>query len=297
MKRVIVLVAHGTVRNLDDLPAFLLRIRRGRPASAELISEMRARYEAVGGSPHLEETMDQARALEACTGLETRTAMRLWHPTVAEVTADLAGDDEVILVPLAPYSVDVYEQAARAELAPRSDAPRLLCVGPWGHGEALIRAQTETILEMVPEGTSDHTEVILTAHSLPQVVIDAGDQYAAQFESAARRVSEGLVAARRDVTATVAYQSQGASGGAWLGPTLHEAMIDARERGKKDVLVAPIGFLSEHIETLYDLDIEALAQAQELGLGFSRVSTLRTHPGLVQTLGAAVDDVLARQNR
>lgn len=250
---------------------------------------MRARYEAIGGSPHLEETMAQARALEECTGLETRTAMRLWHPTVAEVTADLSAEDEIILVPLAPYSVNVYEQAARAELAPRKDAPKLTCVGPWGHRNVLIQAQADAVREMVPKNSATTTEIILTAHSLPQVVIDAGDQYAAEFETAARLVSERL-----GLAATIAYQSQGASGGAWLGPTLKEAMTRASEHGKTDVLVAPIGFLSEHIETLYDLDIEARAQAQGFGLNFSRVSTLRTHPGLIEALRQAVEDASVR---
>lgn len=292
VKRVIVLVAHGTVGNLDDLPAFLLRIRRGRPAPPELISEMRARYEAVGGSPHLEETIAQARALAEVTGIETRTAMRLWDPTVAEVTADLGSKDEVILVPLAPYSVAVYEQAARAELALRAGAPKLRCIGPWGQGEELIRAQVETIRQVLAPGTLEQTEVILTAHSLPQAVIDAGDRYAVEFESAAKKVADRL-----SCSTTIAYQSQGAGGGAWLGPTLKEAMTRARAQGKSGVLVAPIGFLSEHIETLYDLDIEARAQARELGIDFARVSTLRTHPGLVGTLGRAVLDLLKGQNR
>ena len=280
----IVLVAHGTVQNLDDLPEFLLRIRRGRPAPSSLISEMRARYEAVGGSPHLEETVAQARALEASTGVPTRSAMRLWHPTVAEVTADLGQDDEVLLVPLAPYSVAVYEQAARMEFSDRQDAPRLSCVDPWGHDEELIEAQTASILKILMTLPPATTEVILTAHSLPLAVIDAGDQYAAQFESAASRVAAGLPSG-----ATIAYQSQGASGGAWLGPTLYDAMKGAQERGRSHILVAPIGFLSEHIETLYDLDVEAKQQAESLGLVFARVSTLRTDPGLIGTLKRAVE--------
>jgi ferrochelatase len=192
VKRVIVLVAHGTVKNLDDLPEFLSRIRHGRSAPDSLILEMKARYEAVGGSPHLEETLAQALALQESIGLETRTAMRLWHPTVAEVTADLGPADEVILVPLAPYSVAVYERAARAELSQRSDAPALHCVGPWGKGAELIDAQVASIASLLAKLPAERTEVILTAHSLPQAVIDAGDRYASEFESAAALVATAL---------------------------------------------------------------------------------------------------------
>lgn len=291
MKRVIVLVAHGTVENLDDLPEFLLRIRHGRPVPETLISEMRARYEAVGGSPHLRETVAQARALEERAGLETRTAMRLWHPTVAEVTMDLGIDDEVLLVPLAPYSVAVYETAARAELARRTDAPALRCVKPWGQGKNLIKAQTAAIVAALSKSPTDTTQVILTAHSLPQAVIDAGDRYAVEFESAAAEVAAGI-----GCSTSIAYQSQGASGGKWLGPTLLEAMSAARDEGKTHITVAPIGFLSEHIETLYDLDIEARQQAESMGLAFTRVSTLRADPGLIETLRTAVDDLLNGQN-
>ncbi len=284
MKRVIVLVAHGTVEDLADLPDFLLKIRRGRPAPPELIAEMEARYRAVGGSPHFEETEQQAVALQKATGIEARTAMRLWHPSVTEVTADLGAEDTVLLVPLAPYSVSVYEDAARRELASRADqGPSLLCVEPWGQFEEVIEAQTRLIQDQLEGLPVDSTQTILTAHSLPQAIIDAGDRYAAEFEAAAHRIASAL-----PTDTSVAYQSQGASAGKWLGPSLEESMRAAKSNGKTHVLVAPMGFLSEHIETLYDLDIEAKQQAEGLGLSFSRVATLRTDPGLVAALARAV---------
>lgn len=287
MKTVVVLVAHGTVESLSDLPQFLLRIRRGRPVPPELLHEMEQRYRAVGGSPHLQETRLQAEALGRELRMDTRAAMRLWSPTVSDVTGDLSGADEVVLVPLAPYSVSVYDHAARTELAARGEAPRLRTVAPWGQFEELISAQTRMVRQALEGRELAHIEVILTAHSLPRAVIDSGDQYAAEFERAARQVAD-----RIECHTTIAYQSQGASGGEWLGPTLREAMISAKERGKREVLVAPMGFLSEHIETLYDLDIEAKEQARALGLEFARVSTLRTDEGLIQALSRAVRQVL-----
>src|SRR5690606_7044454 len=202
VKRVALLVAHGTISNLDDLPAFLQEIRRGRPAPPELLAELRHRYEAVGGSPHLAETEAQARALSTRLGIETRTAMRLFHPKVGEVVSDLGADDEVILAPLAPFSVSVYEQAARTELKARENPPRLRCIGPYGEAPDLIAAHIATI-ESAVHGLShsskgkrpferEASRVILTAHSLPTFVIRAGDDYERQFRQSTRLIAEGL---------------------------------------------------------------------------------------------------------
>ncbi len=282
----IVLVAHGTVEDERDLPAFLSEIRRGRPTPPELLAEMRHRYRAVGGSPLLEETKKQAAALGAALGLPTRVAMRLWNPRIPQVLGDLGPTDHVCLVPMAPFSVQVYEDAARRSLAERGDIPELVTIAPFGSRPELISAWTETILAQLP---ADHsaTEVILTAHSLPQQVIDAGDPYASQFEAAARQVAAGL-----PVPTSLAYQSQGALAGRWLGPALEEKIRDAAERGLSCLVVAPIGFLTEHIETLYDLDIEARAFTERLGLTLVRVPALGAHPGLIAALRGAVEERL-----
>jgi len=248
--------------------------------------------------------------------------MRLWHPKVAEVVSDLGAEDEVILVPLAPFSVDVYEQAARAELAAQKVPPTIRCIEPFGQMPALISAHVDTIeatLRLLSERGFDNElsdnkpssnkpssnkpsseapfelsscRVILTAHSLPTAVIRAGDGYERQFRETTRLVSERLSCE----TAT-AYQSQGASGGEWLGPTLLETMEQAVRDKIKHIVVAPIGFLSEHVETLYDLDIEAHGQAQKMKLGWSRVATLRTHEGLISALASAVEAAVGTLSR
>ncbi len=278
----VLLVAHGTVEKLEDLPDFLLEIRRGRPASEELVAEVERRYRLVGGSPLLEGTRRQAAALGARLGLEARVAMRLWRPRVAEVLSDLNSEHRVCLVPMAPFSVPVYESAARAELTDAGLGVELCCVEPWGQQPAVIEAWARGILEALPVDR-EGCEVILSAHSLPQRVIDSGDPYADQFERAAR-----MVAQRLPVVARTAYQSQGAAAGAWLGPSLEEQMRSAQARGVRHLVVAPIGFLTEHIETLYDLDIEARDLAQELGLRWTRVPTLEASSGLIEGLATAV---------
>lgn len=279
----ILLVAHGTVRNLDELPAFVNEIRRGRPAPPELIAELRHRYEVVGGSPLLRITNELAERVERATGIPTRVAMRLWEPRVEDVVADLGPNDHVILVPLAPFSVAVYEAAARRSLEKLSAPPTLHCVAPWGLEEPLIDAWTRDIRALDGDGDASSRAVILSAHSLPRVIIDRGDDYARTFEATARAVERALGRPCR-----VAYQSQGAQDGEWLGPTLLETFRSVRDEGAREVLVAPIGFLADHIETLYDLDVEAKNQAEELGLGFRRAAALNLDAGLVDTLALLV---------
>lgn len=296
------LVAHGTVENLDDLPEFLRRIRRGRPAPEELIAELRDRYEQIGGSPHLAHTRAQAAALEEALGFPVRAAMRLWDPSVEDVLEELAvgGAERVCVLPMAPFSVAVYRDAAfdsRQHLLERAGrAPELVCVPPWGADPQLIAAHVGQILHAVSHAASqaeshDGTaaaadgpiEAVLSAHSLPQRVIDAGDAYCNEFEASA-----DLIAAQLPWPCTTAYQSVGATGGEWVGPDLIAVLRDMAQRGVRRAVVAPIGFLSEHVETLYDLDIEARSITDKLGLSLTRVPALGVNPELIEAAAALI---------
>lgn len=285
--QVIVLIAHGTVESLDDLPAFVAEIRHGRPAPPELIEDLRSRYQHVGGSPLLRLTRELAGDVARASGLETRVAMRLWNPRLSEVIADLGPDDEVILVPLAPFSVAVYERAARAELTRLKEAPRLLVAPAFGRHPELIDAWAGGILKVLDEAGPSFLPgaVICSAHSLPSAVIAAGDPYESEVRATAELVFSRLKELRpalAEIPLQVAFQSQGAMAGAWLGPSLEETLTALKDRGS--VCVAPFGFLSEHIETLYDLDVEAKIQAQSLGLRWLRVPALNRADGLLRTL-------------
>jgi len=288
-----VLFAHGTISALEELPQFLTEVRRGKPPSAELLAEMHARYERIGHSPLLEHTRQQARDLEQRSGRETRVAMRLWHPKLAEVVSDLTSLDKICLIPMAPFSVEVYRAAAEQQLAqlPAARRPQLRAVAPWGAHPRLIDAYVagivETINESVPVEQRAQVPVILTAHSLPSAVIRGGDQYQQQFLATA-----ALVAARLPQPVTTCFQSQGADGGEWLGPGLSEGLKDCATRGAGPVVVAPIGFFAEHVETLYDLDVEARAQAQALGLRLLRVPTVHGDPGLLDALCDAAEQAI-----
>lgn len=293
MREVIVLIAHGTVNSLDELPEFVREIRRGRPAPAGLIEELRGRYERVGGSPLLTLTHELAAKVAQLSGLETRVAMRLWNPRLVDVTRDLGPSDRVILVPLAPFSIPVYAAAARRELASRQDAPDLAVTGAYGSSPELIDAWARGIAAAL--GSIDelgNAAVICTAHSLPTAVIRAGDAYEREFRRSAQHVFERLrELGYGGLSMHVAFQSQGAGEGEWLGPTLAET-LGALEPGTL-ACVAPIGFLSDHIETLYDLDIEAADQARGLGLRWVRAPALNLDEGLVGALVQAVESARA----
>lgn len=287
-------VAHGTVEDLEEIPQFLREIRHGRAAPPELVEEMRRRYAAIGGSPLLEQTRKQARALGAETGLPTRVAMRFSEPRVESVTKDLGAEEGICLVPMAPLSVHVYEQAARRALSARPDGPKLIAIEPWALAPALVATWVEAI-EVAALEVPEPRLVVLTAHSLPVSVIAAGDPYQTGFEAMARAVTTALgsrgVLRAEDVV--LAYQSAGQAGGEWLGPTLGERLQEAARTAKRGLVVAPLGFVAEHVETLYDLDIEARHAAERSGLAFVRVPVPASAEGVIQTLGRAVRQAIA----
>ena len=294
----ILLVAHGTVERLDEMPKFLERIRHGRPPSPELVAELVRRYQAIGGSPLLEITRRQAAALAERLGLQVLVGMRLWNPSVEDALREAAqrGLKRLVLLPLAPFSVHVYWQAAQrsrqavaAELGDRT--PRLVPVEAWGEEPELVAAQARGIEPLLASEPADETALVLSFHSLPTRVIQAGDPYQSLAESAAR-----TVAGKLGVSHELAFQSQGADGGSWLLPDLPTVFERVAEAGRRGVVVSPIGFLAEHVETLYDLDIEAKALAEGRGLRFQRAPALNADPGLVSAMAAVAERAL-REDR
>lgn len=277
----VLLLAHGTVEELKDIPAFLGRIRGGRPASPGLIQETCRRYELIGGSPLLKTTKEQAACLADRLACPVLVGMRLWDPSIDAALEEAVrlGLTRLCLLPLAPYSVHIYvraaEQAREARIAAGQPAPSLIPVSAWGEHPALIDAHAAVIAPLL----GPDSDLILSAHSLPLVALRAGDPYERQV-----RASAAAIAARLGVAYQLAFQSQGADGGEWLGPSLREAFERARERKRTGVTVAPFGFLSDHVETLYDLDHEARGFARELGLEFSRAPALGTASGLLDAL-------------
>ncbi len=292
----VILTCHGTIADLADLEAFLRNVRRGRPAPVELVEEVRRRYELIGPSPLLATSREQAALLEARLGVPCRAAGRLWGPYPNEILGELraAGATRVLSLPLAPQSVHVYHAAveeAAASLAPLS----IVRSPPWGDEPALIDAFIETIDEALATLAGvgpGEAPVVLTAHSLPVRAIQAGDPYEAQFRGMAALVAERLTP--RGHRVDVAFQSRGATGDEWLGPDFTDTLRELRTQGFGAAIVAPIGFCAEHVETLYDLDIEGAAAAREAGIGrFARARTVGTRPRFIDALEAVAKRSLA----
>lgn len=299
----VLLVAHGTVDDLADLPEFLTNIARGRPPSAELLDEVRRRYQIIGGgSPLNRINRALASALERELGVPVRLANRLFHPYPREVLAELAaaGIREVDVVPLAQHSAQVYGEAVRAAAAEHFPGSFDVVAAPnWGGEPALTEAFAQSIVSALDVLANDGgarrsgpVGLVLSAHSLPRSVIDAGDPYEAEFRASAAAVWARVQALRPDAVAThrVAFQSQGMSSGpggrpvAWLGPNL-ESSVDALAReGVTRIVFAPIGFLADHVEIFFDIDVEARALAEGRGMQFVRAPSLNADAPIVAVL-------------
>jgi ferrochelatase len=286
------LLGHGTVENLDDLPAFLAKIRHGRPSPPELVAELRRRYEAIGGSPLLRISNELAKEVEAKIGTRVRVAMRFWHPFAKDVLGEIAreGCSSLAVVPLAPYSGHVYAAEmtrVAAELAGAGATPPAIHSAPnWGTEPLLVdafAAQLVDALERLPQERRAAAHVLFTAHSLPLAVVERGDPYPDHVRATAE-----AVAARAGIANPwrVVYQSQGATADPWLGPDVATSLLEVARQKGTNVVFCPIGFLSDHIEILYDLDIEAKARAEEARLSYARTASLNASPKLADAIAA-----------
>lgn len=296
----VVLFGHGTVENLDDLPPFVTNIRRGHPPPPELLAELRHRYEVIGGrSPYNDIARRLASRVGDALGVPAAVAMRLWHPFAKDVLRVLAKERDIeraIFVPLAQHSGDVYAEAARKaaqDLAGEGIVVSVAPTGNWGQTPELLdafAANVRAALLELPEPLRARTTTLFTAHSLPKAIIDAGDRYEAEFRASVAGVVARL--AGTGLQESVAFQSQGPAVGAggrpvaWLGPDLPAALDAVAARGHTHVLFAPIGFLADHVEILYDLDVEAKGLAAARGLTMSRAPSLNDDEALVAVIAA-----------
>jgi ferrochelatase len=291
----VLLTCHGTVDKVEDLPAFLHNIRRGRPTPTHIVDEVQRRFTRIGGSPLMRITAEQGAALEARLGVPVRIAGRLWGPYPAEVVAELAasGTTTLISLPLAPQSVEVYHAGVR-EAAAAHPGVEVRCAPAWGLEPSLIDAFLESIDEALaryPEDRRKSIPVLLTAHSLPQRIIDMGDAYEREFRAMAEAVAARV--AERGNPARIAFQSQGMDGGVWLGPDLQSTFAALAAAGQTEIVIAPIGFVAEHVETLYDLDIEAPGIAEKAGVHrIERAGAMNTRPKFIDALEAVVRRLL-----
>ena len=279
----VLVMAYGTPATPDDVEAYYTHVRRGRPPTPELLVDLQRRYAAIGGtSPLLELTRRQAIGLQAELGDGFRVELGMKHapPFIEDGVAALATVDRAVGLVLAPHysAMSVGEYATRAEgvdvIEHWWDAPSYL---------DLLADAVKRGLDALPEGS----EVVFTAHSLPQRILETGDPYPDQLRATAEAVAARAGIARW----SQAWQSAGRTPDPWLGPDILAVLDDRAAAGRAGVLVCPCGFVSEHLEILYDLDVEARARADALALPFARTAMPNDDPAFLRVLA---DVVLAR---
>ncbi|HLQ41563.1 MAG TPA: ferrochelatase [Thermoplasmata archaeon] len=298
----ILLTAVGGPNSLDEVAPFLLDIRGGRPTSDELVDEFRERYRRIGGrSPLLDISRAQAKALETRLNEEggayrCYVGMRNWRPYIRDVLPEVLADgfDRLVVLPLTPYysrrSVGAYFAAVDGALSTIATHPDIAYVESWNTEPALIEmfaAKVRHGLEQLAKRGFPDPAVVFTAHSLPKKLMEEGDPYERELSETMALVLRRLPPLR----ARMAWQSAGRTEEAWLGPPLEDALDAMSRAGERAVLVVPFGFVSDHLEILYDLDIEASAFAEKRGLAFDRTDSPNTDPGFIEAMAAAVRSV------
>lgn len=303
----VLLMAYGGPNSLEDIPAYLSDVRHGRPYSPEFLAELTERYRQIGGrSPILELTQAQAagiaRALndgsEAGRVYQVFVGMRHWHPYIREVIPDIVASnpDRLVGVVMAPHysrmSVGAYLERLQEALAEHHVTVPVTTVTSWKDEPAFIAALTERVREALtrfPADIRDQVTLLLTAHSLPERILQWGDPYPEELLTTARLLAANFPSHPW----RFAFQSQGASEEPWLGPAVEDVVAELASQGVRDILVAPIGFLCDHVEILYDIDIELQQVAAELGVHLERIVSLNDHPLLCQAVANVVRAALA----
>jgi ferrochelatase len=301
----VLLMTYGSPADGADVPRYLAAVRGGRPAADELVTEFQRRYAVIGGSPLIPITQAQAAAIETrlrAAGLDARatTGMRFSPPSVADGLARLAdaGCERVAGVIMSPqYSgllMSGYERAlADAATSLGDGAPDVQLVPAWYRAEGFLTAVAERIhegLQRLPADERDRAPVLLTAHSLPRRVAEQEPGYLDQLRETANLVAEraGLPAERWHFC----WQSAGHEPGEWMKPDFADLVPELRGSGHRSVLVAPIQFLADHLEVLYDIDIGAREQAERADMAFARIESLNLHPAFIGALADAAREAL-----
>jgi len=298
------MMAYGGPDSLESVEPYLLDVRGGRPTSPELIEEIRHRYEIIGGkSPLLDTTRQQAQALEDYLNANSDSpykvfvGMRHWYPYIRETVAEIAaaGITKIIAICMTPFfsrmSTGAYYDHLDRAIAEQTNYPdwqnnlSITKIGVWYTNNRFHKAIATNIKESLliasQKGLPSPT-VLFTAHSLPAILAEQGDPYAEQFAHLATLVAEesGLQPSQYEYC----FQSAGAQNTRWLGPSLEETLEKFSKIGKGSVLIAPIGFLSDHVEVLFDIDVEAMQLATQLNLHLMRISSPNDHPLFIEAL-------------
>ncbi|HVE92554.1 MAG TPA: ferrochelatase [Actinomycetota bacterium] len=286
----VMLMAYGSPRTLDEVRPYLQDIRGGRPPSDEGVQELTERYRRIGGSsPLVDITQRTARALEARLGPDryrVRAGMKHWHPYIAESAADLEDCDRVIGLGLAPHfshmSIGGYESRLRDAL---QGGPDVSVVRSWWREPAFVEFTSAALRDALADWEPSGTRVFFTAHSLPERILEQGDPYRDQLSESSRLVAEAAGVDGWEF----AFQSASHTGVPWLGPDILDRLDAFAAEGGRRAVVVPIGFVSEHLEILFDVDVECVEKAQAIGLELRRTALPNDDPRFVEVLASVVE--------
>ncbi len=282
-------MAYGSPHGEEGIEPYYTHIRGGRPPSAESLADLRGRYHTIGGSPLTEITRAQARALAERLEMPVFAGMKHAPPFIADAAAEAraAGIQRLVGLPMAPHYAEMSLGAYLAALRQAWDGELIQVRGFHDHPAFVtaVRALLEDAL-----GGFEPERIFFTAHSLPARIEAAGDGYRERLLESCRLVAEGAELPEWEF----AFQSASHTGEPWLGPDLLEALARARVRR---ALVCPIGFVADHLEILYDIDVEAMAFAREHGIDLRRTQSFNARPEFIDALAAVVRDAANTDSR
>jgi len=278
-KPAVLLLAHGTPDLIEEIPAYLANVTSGRPLPPAVVAEIQHRYSLIGRSPLTEITFQQSARIAQELGMPTYVGMRNWKPYIRDTVLQMAADGitHALAICLAPHnsrtSVGLYRRAVIGETG---NAPFTVDFVPEWHSEPLlIRAFSEKLRDGWSSACLEANApvpVLFTAHSVPVRTIEAGDDYERQTRETAQLVAASVP----EISGhwRFAFQSQGMSGGEWLGPTVESVIEELAAAGHKYLFVQPIGFVCDHVEVLYDVDIAFKNFAAARGVVLTRAESL-----------------------
>jgi ferrochelatase len=298
----VLVMAYGTPTTPNDVEAYYTRIRHGRAPTPEQLADLQRRYNAIGGtSPLAQRSNDQVAGLAAQLDHRSPGDFHVrfgskYEPPLLETTAEefrAEGFDEVVGLVLAPHSssMSTDQYMARASEA-LGDGVHFIPIGAWWEFPGfleIIAARVNDALSTIPDERRGTTEVIFSAHSLPEKILASGDTYPAQLRESAERAAALANVERWDI----AWQSAGRTPDPWIGPDILQVLREKRAAGLTDVVSCPIGFVSDHLEVLFDIDIEAQGVAREIGLHLVRTASLNDDPAFMALLANVVLDAVA----
>jgi ferrochelatase len=297
-KKAVLIMAYGTPNTVDRMRCYLSDIRGGRPMSEEFVEEFRHRYELIGGSPLTNLTYEQAKKTRE--ELQKRgydwsvyVGMRHWSPWIKDAVGQMYvnGIEEAVGIVMAPHyskmSIGKYWDKVMAAQHMIGSNIKFSLVESWYQQPKFLQAVENHVragLEKFSPEVRDETKIVFTAHSLPARLIKMGDPYDDQLKDNARIIAERL----GDIDWMFSYQSAAETGEPWLDPQIEDVVVDLAKAGHKHLLVAPIGFVCDHVEILYDIDLEAKEIAQENDIHLERIESMNTDPLFIDAIADTI---------